>query len=264
MNNNLTDAESLPFLNFLQGIIYEPAYDQSHMMLAAEGMAVLDFCNNQNIELNDIDFSMIDQWTLVDGGAAGAGAPNSAAPAASETQLAGLSHEPAPVGEGGDHVDLSELQETLAKVWTTSWTWRPENQCGYGEQSNIAVTSGDIQSVQFQESQGRLDRIVSQKLDSSLRDRVLIIVLQTCATKAMAARVATSFPSADVLDSLVNIFLAAHMCSVSSWIHMPLLTMDTQWPDWIAVAAAAGGILTSVPTLRKFGLALQEAVRECF
>jgi hypothetical protein len=236
----------LPFTNFLQGIMYEPMLDPTHMM-QAEGMAVLDFCNNHNIELNDIDFSLLDQWNLAE--------------PAPYPHAGPMPEDPNALAE--EHVDLSQLRRTLVKVWTASpWRWLPSQQdSAYEEQKNFSVSSGDVTSAQFQESKRSLDKVINQKLDSSLRDRVLAIVLSTCKTPAMVTQIASSFPSTEVMDTMVHIFLASHMCSVSSWIHFSLFDMSAQWPDWIAVAAAAGGVLTPVPTLRKFGLALQEAVR---
>ena len=236
----------MSFLNFLQTITHPPPLNHADMMNTGEGLAVFDFCNNNNIELDDLDFCMIDQWNLMDNG----GASNQTMP-----HLAGMLPH-------ADVIDISELRQNLVGIWTTSpWHWLPSSQdSGYQEQSNIAISSGDVAPTKLHQ----IDRVIDQKLDSSLRDRVLVIVLESCTTPAMASRIATSFPSAEVMDSLVHIFLASHACSGSSWIHMPSFRMITQWPDWIAVAAAAGGILTSVPTLRKFGLALQEAVREWF
>jgi hypothetical protein len=196
------------------------------------------------------------------GGGGGGGGGLDLAAAAAAAPAAPATVEPA-AEDPPAAVDLSQLRRTLVNVWTTSpWRWHPSHHdSGYEEQKHFSVSSGDVASSQLQRSRQGLDKVIDQKLDPSLRDRVLAIVLSTCKTPAMVTQTASSFPSAEVMDTLVHIFLASHLCSVSSWIHVPLFNMSAQWPDWIAVAAAAGGVLTPVPTLRKFGLALQESVR---
>ena len=83
----------------------------------------------------------------------------------------------------------------------------------------------------------------------------------SCRNDAMMRRVASAFPSAEMLDSWIHIFLASHLCQVSSWIHYGSFTLNSQWPDWLAITASAGAAVTPVPTLRRFGFAL--ACRTC-
>ena len=208
------------------------------------GLAVLDFNENTDLELNDFDFGVLDHWNVDHAGVA---------PGSQEFHA----------GVDDTSVDLTQMRQGLTKVWTDSpWRWHPKpaDTC-YGEQSNLPVSAGDTTSPAFQESKRRLDRVVKDKLEPSGRDRILAIVLSTCRNNAVLTRVASSFPTVEVMDALIHIYLASHACQVSGWIHFGSFSMKAQWPEWLAVVAAAGAVLTPVQTLRKFGFALQEAVR---
>jgi len=167
----------------------------------------------------------------------------------------------------GEHsAEIAQMRQSLVQAWTESpWRWDPKNNdTGYREQGLLAVPAKEMSSAQFQESRKRLERVVAEKLEQPTRDRVLAILLSTCYQNAATAnRVAASFPTVEVMDTLVHIFLASQACQVDEWIHFPTFRLNEQWPEWVAMAAAMGASLTPVPTLRKFGFAVQEAVREC-
>ncbi|KZL86710.1 c6 transcription factor [Colletotrichum incanum] len=233
---------TLPFSDFLQNVIYEPGMEASRMA-EAQGLAVLDFCDNSNLELNEVDFGLLDHWNM--DGMGNTGSNQSFTP------------------RTDDSIDLVQMRQTLVKVWTESpWQWAPNKlDSGYVEHPNFSVPVDDASSAAFQESRKKHARIVNDKLDQSGRDQILAIVLSTCKNDNIMSRVASSFPSLEVMDSLIHIFLASHFCQTSQWIHHGTFSMNSQWPEWLAVAASFGATLTPVQTLRKFGFALQEAVR---
>ncbi len=51
----------VPFSDFLRDIIF-PLSDPPRMAEEVQGLAVLDFCDDTNLELNDIDFGVLDNW----------------------------------------------------------------------------------------------------------------------------------------------------------------------------------------------------------
>ncbi|GKT83565.1 C6 transcription factor [Colletotrichum tofieldiae] len=233
---------TLPFSDFLQNVIYEPGMEASRMA-EAQGLAVLDFCDNSNLELNEVDFGLLDHWNM--DGMDNAGSNQSFTP------------------RTDDSIDLVQMRQTLVKVWTESpWQWAPNKlDSGYVEHPNFSVPVDDASNAAFQASRKKHARIVKDKLDQSGRDQILAIVLSTCKNDNLMSRVASSFPSLEVMDSLIHIFLASHFCQTSQWIHHGSFSINSQWPEWLAVAASFGATLTPVQTLRKFGFALQEAVR---
>ncbi|KAJ9157752.1 C6 transcription factor [Pleurostoma richardsiae] len=244
--NNPVDMSRLPFSDFLRDVLYDQQL-QAPKVEEAQGLAVLDFCDDSNLDLNDMDFGLLDQWNV--GGVL----------QDPSTQLPPQQYAP----HSEDPADISQMRRTLVKIWTDSpWRWMPsKTDNAYSEQASLPVPSGDAHSVQFQETRRRLDRVVNGKVDQAGRDKILAIVLGTLKTNTIINRVASSFPSAELIDTLVHFFLASHLCQVSTWIHYGSFKLNTQRPELLAVAAAAGAVLTPVQTLRKFGFALAEAVR---
>lgn len=227
------------FSDFLRDVLYEQSMQDHQRMAEAQGLAVLDFCNNANLELKDIDFGLLNHWNIED--AFGYQQPKQ-----------------------DDSVDMSAMRSKLVKIWTESpWRWNPgTSDSGYTEQSNLPLSSRDAQ--RSQENGREIDKAIQDKLHSSSRDKIMAVILSNCKESSVRARVASSFPSTEVMDSWIHIFLASHMCQVSAWIHYGSFSLNSQWPEWLAMAASQGAVMTPVPTLRRFGFALQEAVRECY
>ncbi|KAH9999580.1 hypothetical protein F4779DRAFT_605364 [Xylariaceae sp. FL0662B] len=243
--NGVVNMARLPFSDFLRDVLYDQSMDPSRLA-ETQGLAVLDFCDDTSYELNDVDYGLLDHWNLD-------GANNDRPPVI----------QAATPQTDDSAVDMTDMRQKLVKIWTESpWRWDPNKRDhGYGEHGNLPLSLKDTASQTFNEKQKRMDRVVKDKLDQSSRDKILSIVLSTCQSDTMKMRVASSFPSADVMDTLTHVFLAATLCSVSGWIHFATFDLNSQWPEWLAVAAASGAVSTPVPTLRKFGFAVQEAVR---
>ncbi|KAK2592892.1 hypothetical protein QQS21_009424 [Conoideocrella luteorostrata] len=239
----IMDFNNSPFFDFLRDVLYEQPFDPNKVVVP-QGMPILDFCDNANLEMTDIDFGVLDCWNL--DGMVGGTMPME--------QFMPLHENP---------VDINQMRQSLVKVWTESpWRWDPKsNDTGYKEQGYFAVSSKETSSAQFQNSRDRLERVIAEKLEQPGRDRVMAILLSQCRDTATANRVASSFPTVDVLDTLIHMFLAGQACQVDSWVHFPTFELKSQQPDWIAMAAAHGGAMIPIPTLRKFGMAVMEAVR---
>lgn len=212
-------------------------------MAVAQGLAVLDFCDDANLDMNELDFGMLDNWNL----------GNIPGMIATDPNLANYVSN-----QSEDSADMSHMRQRLVSLWAESpWRWVPD-----GTKDNIQAEKSNLPLGDINGSQLRPDKVTNDMLDPSGRDKILAIVLGTCQNNVMLSRVASSFPSTEVMDSLVHVFLAWHLCQVSEFVHFGSFSMNEQCPEWLAVAAAAGAILTPVKSLRKFGYALQEAVRE--
>ncbi|KAI1333412.1 hypothetical protein F5Y16DRAFT_407248 [Xylariaceae sp. FL0255] len=236
--------DNTPLGGFLRDVIYAQPFHQPRLA-EAQGISFLSFCDNVNYDLTDTDFGNLDHWN---------------------SDLMGertVVAQAATPQTDDSSVNMVQMRQKLVKIWTESpWRWVPDKKDhGFSEYGNLPLPYRDSTSQEFQERQRRRDRVVQDKVDMSSRDRILALVLSTCKTDAVRVRVATSFPSAEIIDTLTHVFLAAHLCSVSVWIHFATLKLNSQWAEWLAVICAAGAIMTPVPTLRKFGFAVQEAVR---
>jgi hypothetical protein len=243
MMNGMIDMTKIPFSDFLREVMFDQAIADNLRMGEVQGLDVLDFCDDANLEMNDMDFGVLNAWNI-DGVQPNAGMPELLGPE--------------------DGMDVTKMRSDLVKIWTESpWRWSPtKTDNGFEEQTNLPLTSRDITGSQMQEGSRRLDRVITDSLHPSGRDKILAIVLNTCRNDGTMNRVASSFPSAELMDSWIHIFLASHLCQVSSFIHYGSFSLNSQWPEWLAIAASAGAALANVPTLRRFGFALQEAVRK--
>lgn len=224
------DPNRLPFSDFLRDVLYETSTEPNRTG-PIQGLTVLDFCDHGNLQLNDDDFALLDQWT-VEGN-----------PALSQGSRSGTGTH----GRGSSS-DMAQVRQDLVKMWTNS-TW--------SERNAIAAANGSESSG----TRDRMERMTSERLEHSARDRVLAMVLRTNSQNSTMHRIASSFPSVDVMDLLIQNFLSAMASQASEWIHFPTFRLNAQSPEWIAVAAAAGAALSPVPTLRRFGHLLQDAAR---
>jgi hypothetical protein len=102
--------------------------------------------------------------------------------------------------------------------------------------------------------------ILVPRLEQSCRDRILAMLLKTC-EPVNVPKVVTSFPSAELLDSLMHLFFKTELSQTDSWIHLPTFRPQFQRPELNGIIIAAGALQSSVPTIRKLGFAIQEAVR---
>ncbi|KAL6804711.1 hypothetical protein GGI42DRAFT_342126 [Trichoderma sp. SZMC 28013] len=236
------EFNNIPFFDFLRDVLYPQPVDLSRPS-ESQGPAVLDFCDDMDMDLTEMDFGLLDHWNLnLDDGSL-------------ITPTMG-DHNPQ------NSLEMSQMRQNLANVWgELPWKWDPTTKDNaYTEQGNLPISATDISNAQFQEVKRQLERVVDQRLNLPSRDQILAIVLKTCRDASTAGRVAASFPTVDVMDTMVQAFLAAHLRQVSTWIHYPTLKLNAVWPEWIGNAVAAGAVLMPAPTLRKFGFAVQEAV----
>jgi hypothetical protein len=230
------------FPDFLCDVLYEQPMGNPSRLPGTQGLSTLDFYDDANLDFNEFDFNLLN-WSL------------------DTAQVT-----PEDTASCEDPAGMAEMRSTLDTLWTESpWRWTPgkTDNC-YTEQSNLPLPSSDADSPDSHDGRVAGGWVANNTLRASCRDKILAIVLGTCRESRMANRVASSFPSAYTMDSWINIFMAAHMSQVASWIHPGSFSINSQWPEWLAVAAAAGAVLTPVPAFRRFGLALQEAIRESF
>lgn len=242
--HDMVDMSRQPFTDFLHNVLYDQDQQLGPSRASIpQGLATLSFCDNANLDMTDLDFGILDNWSL----------GNIHGMIATDPNLANfVSSQPE------DPADLSLMHKCLVSIWSESpWRWMPD-----GTKDNINFERSNLQLRGINSSQLRPDRVVNDKLEPAGRDKILAIVLETCQNNTVLSRVASSFPSVDVVDSLAHVFLAWHLCQVSEFIHFGLFSMNEQCPEWLAVVAAAGAVLTPVNSLQKFGYAMQEAVRK--
>jgi hypothetical protein len=203
---------------------------------------IFNFGIDANLDFNDMDFGWISSQ-------------NSKAPV---WNFNALPDQVEPLDRGQQTPDVRSGITAGAEAFERSlWRWAPQKQeHAYAEQVNLSLPFKDIQSLQTRPSPAILDH----RLEQNSRDRILAMLLSTCEPDN-AERVVTSFPSAELLDSLMHLFFQSEISRTDSWIHLPTFRPQAQRPELNGIVVAAGAILSTVSTVRKLGFAIQEAVR---
>lgn len=137
------------------------------------------------------------------------------------------------------------------------WRWAPQKQeHAYAEQINLSLPYKDLQNLEAR----LVHEVHGPHLEQNSRDRILAMLLSIC-EPGNVSRVVTSFPSSELLESLMQLFFQAELSRTDSWIHIPTFRPQTQRPELNGIVIAAGALLSKNQTVRKLGFAIQEAVR---
>lgn len=140
------------------------------------------------------------------------------------------------------------------------WRFVPTSEDnGFCEHDNLLLPP-KVASHPTPESLVDLDsRSTLERLDLSSRDKILSIAVSQL--KQPISRAVSSFPSVELLDSLIQYYLTAPFSTGSTWFHRASFTPKMLRPELLLAMAAAGAVLTPDSTLRKLGFAMQEVVR---
>ncbi|KAE8164337.1 hypothetical protein BDV40DRAFT_298596 [Aspergillus tamarii] len=140
------------------------------------------------------------------------------------------------------------------------WHFVPEpHDHGYAEHSNLLLPAHADQNS----TPRNLIRVDSysnaESLDLASRDKILSIFLSQM--KHPISQATLSFPSVELLDTLIRYFLTSPTSNAKSWIHLATFTPKQTRPELLLAMAAMGAVLTPDPSLQKLGFAMQEVVR---
>ncbi|TVY86961.1 Early growth response protein 1-B [Lachnellula willkommii] len=165
-----------------------------------------------------------------------------------------------PVDRGQRAPDVSSGMTAGAEAFQKSvWQWKPnQTEHANAEQANLAISHKDMQ-WQYLEARLAPD-ILDQRIEYNSRDKILAMLLSTC-EPGNVPRVVSSFPSAELLDSLMHLFFRSDLHSTDAFIHLPTFRPQYQMPELNGIVVAAGAVLSNVPTVRRLGFAIQESVR---
>lgn len=108
---------------------------------------------------------------------------------------------------------------------------------------------------------GTLKWLPREPISVMARDRVLSMILGTVARPAVN-RIITGFPSLESLTNLVHhAFLHIKQKQINSFIHLPSFNATPQRPELLGAIIALGAVSSPILGVRKFGYAVQDAVR---
>ncbi|KAL6235085.1 hypothetical protein BDW75DRAFT_230591 [Aspergillus navahoensis] len=209
---------------------------------------LITFALPTDLDLNMVDLSFLESY-------------NSQIPFEFDEQAPSLSLAGSPSEaretsvEEGSHRSARSMQHLR-------WRFVPAPQDhGYCEHENLLLPTEASASSRTppntDEITGR--SAAEQNLDLFSRDKILGIVLSQM--KHPISAVLSSFPSVQLLDSLIRYYLTAPFSSAHSWIHRGTFSPQKVCPELLLAMAAAGAVLTPDPSVRKLGFAMQEVVR---
>ncbi|KAF4415095.1 hypothetical protein F53441_14666 [Fusarium austroafricanum] len=162
------------------------------------------------------------------------------------------------------HTDPGEPAAMCTEAFQNShWKFRPNAKDHAGaEEHNLSLPAVNS-AYPSPESGVVLDsstRVTCAKLEGPARDRILMMVVNSCRSDHLSKAVA-SFPSAELLDSLLQYYLTSDVSHATAFIHAASFNPNEKRPELVAAMAACGAVLTSDPALSKLGFAIQECLR---
>ncbi|KAL1965790.1 hypothetical protein VTN77DRAFT_5111 [Rasamsonia byssochlamydoides] len=194
-----------------------------------------------DFDLNDVDFGLIESF-------------NERISQPADHPNTGTSDQETDRLDSDSAIAIGE--EAYHKSSLANWTPIHEDH-GYADQDNLSIPK----SIDSPENINTgCNKTLTERLSPSSRDVIFGMVLKIC-RKANLSRIMRSFPSTELLDSLLQSFFKRHTAQIDSWIHAPTFKPNEEGPEILTALAAAGAVQSSIPTIRKLGYALMEIVR---
>lgn len=249
-NDSILDFDDSSLAEFLRDVMMPPSPNSLVETSAAGflpqnyygGRDVFNFGMDSSLDFNDLDFNWIDSQQYRQ--------PQLWASVPANVDDMRIASQETPDLSSGTTAGAEAFQRSV-------WRYKPgPHNHACAEQVHLSVPYKDMQHLEV-----RLPPdLLGHRIEQTARDKILAMVLGTC-ERANASQVVTSFPSADFLDSLMHNFFRSELSREDSWIHIPTFRPQANRAEWNAMVVAAGAVLSSVPTVRKLGYAIQEAVR---
>ncbi|KAE8453256.1 hypothetical protein EG329_011323 [Mollisiaceae sp. DMI_Dod_QoI] len=254
----LLDGNDKLFADFLREIMMPPQSAPYEGQMHVDGTDtpsvafrdLLSFGLESNLELNNQDYTLIDFYQGKSLAEPPQPRPSNQTPLAFEL--------PTPQSDSTNQPSESLALGTEA-FRRSLWCWTPVRQdTGHIEQSNFTLSPEDMSNsgAQFVVS----EQVASKIFGPESRDKIVAMVLNTCDRRTFL-KVMSSFPSAELLNSLMQCFLASHLTKTDTWIHLPTMRINKLKSELLGSFLAAGAMFSSSLTIRKLGFAIQEAVR---
>ncbi|KAL1796297.1 hypothetical protein ACET3X_004837 [Alternaria dauci] len=213
---------------------------EAFMSGQATPRGIMDFSFDLDVGLTDLDLGLLDQYSFQVPFAADTPSTDAQGP---EQQLS--------------ETDTAPLRAEAFKQ--SIWRYLPQRSRNHtADQVNLAVPETEKDS--YRRSNFTHRRVIAEKLPRSSRDRLLALVLGTCSPDNVK-RIASAFPSIELLDGLIQYFLSSPLIDAPMWFHLPTFSPSKMNPELLASVVSAGAATLPDISLRKLGYALHEASR---
>jgi hypothetical protein len=214
---------------------------ETYLSGQATPRGIMDLSFDLDVGLTDLDLGLLDQY-------------NFQAPFAAATPSTDV-HE---ITAQSSEIDGVPVRTEAFKQ--SIWRYLPQRNKDFGaaEQPNLAFSDSEQENNRHSNIIQR--RAIAERLDRVSRDRLMALVLGTC-SPGNIKRIASAFPSIELLDGLIQCFLTSPSIDAQSWFHLPTFSPSKTSPELLACIVAAGAASTPDMPLRKLGFALHEASR---
>ncbi|CAO2657356.1 Nn.00g034820.m01.CDS01 [Neocucurbitaria sp. VM-36] len=248
-------TSSLPFFeNHISGFDETPGHDPflpdyfrnmppfgAFLSGQATPRGIMDLSFDLDIGLTDLDLNLLDQY-------------NFEVPFAADTPSTDN------LGAEQQVPDNDSVPVRTEAFKQSIWRYLPQRNKDYSgaEQANLIFS--DSEKDINRRSQITQRRVIVEKLHRVSRDQLMALVLGTCSPENVR-RIASAFPSLELLDGLIQYFLTSPALDAQSWFHLPTFSPSKLSPELLACIVSAGAATTPDIPLRKLGFALHEASR---
>ncbi|KAH7402666.1 hypothetical protein BKA66DRAFT_507566 [Pyrenochaeta sp. MPI-SDFR-AT-0127] len=202
---------------------------------------IMDLSFDLDVGLTDLDLGLLDQY-------------NFQVPFAADT--------PSTDAQGVEQqLPESDSVPVRTEAFKQSiWRYLPQPNKDYSlaEQANLAFSDSEKDANRRSHITQR--RVIVERLHRVSRDQLMALVLGTCSPENVK-RIASAFPSIELLDGLIQYFLTSPSLDAQSWFHLPTFSPSKTSPELLACIVSAGAANTPDTPLRKLGFALHEASR---
>jgi hypothetical protein len=142
------------------------------------------------------------------------------------------------------------------------WRFRPEASRDHtsADEHNLSLPQVANDGSSPESRLSLIHRITAAPLSVYTRDSIVALVVKHCRSENLS-RIFTSFPSAELLDKLCQYYLTSPIARPDTFLHVTSFNPNEKNPELLLAMVAAGAVLTSDPTLAKFGYAMHEIIR---
>lgn len=218
-------------------------------------------------DLEDVQYSYLNShdgfpFGTGRGGGHGQDGGQEDAAAAEATVLGAAYDEPPSRGSSDSDQPAAMCTESLRN---SHWHFRPGTKDFAGaEQHHLSLP----QDSDFDSPESRIPVPVSpgdsilhiNSMSVLTRDRILTMVVKN-ANPSHVPEAGFNFPSTQLLDTLVRLYLHSTISRAASFIHIPTFVTNDQRPELLAAMVACGAVLTANTALTKLGFAIAEIAR---
>lgn len=152
------------------------------------------------------------------------------------------------------------FDEAVIAHSTTLGSWKPTHEDYLGAARASLYVPLDEQ-VLLEEGLGHLNStVIGGCLSSARRDEIIVAMIDGTQT-AQTLLAVRMFPSVEILDRFLKIFLTSQETSALAFVHIPTFDPSTCSISLLMACIAAGATLSPIASARKFGLGLFDVLR---